>query len=268
MKKHRYVHGYSSKESSRLCDQANTLTELLHQGTRYPKGAKLLEAGCGVGAQTVILSRNSPQACIIAIELSPESLDEAETLIKKAKIKNVVFGQADINHLPFEDGSFDHVFVCFVLEHLRDPMRALKSLKRSLKKGGTITVIEGDHGSAYYYPHSAAAQRTIDCLIKIQKKLGGDSLIGRRLYPLLAKAGFKNVRVVPKVVYADSSRPAMVEGFTKKTFIAMVKGARQQAHEFGLINGSDWQKGIKDLSKTFGKSGTFSYTFFKAVASK
>lgn len=266
--KHKYVHGYSSKESSRLCDQANTLTELLHGDTHYTKGAKVLEAGCGVGAQTVILSKNSPQACITAIELSPGSLEEAEALIKKAKIKNVVFGQADINHLPFEDGSFDHVFVCFVLEHLKDPLRALKSLKRVLKKGGTITVIEGDHGSAYYCPRSAAAQKTIDSLIKVQKNLGGDALIGRALYPLLTQARFNDVVVSPKVVYTDSSRPAMVEGFTKKTFIAMVKGARSQAHEFGLINGSDWLKGMKDLAKTAQKQGTFSYTFFKAVAFK
>jgi ubiquinone/menaquinone biosynthesis C-methylase UbiE len=266
--KQRYVHGYSAKESSRLFDQAVTLTELLHDGTYYPKGAKLLEAGCGVGAQTIILSQNSSGAKITSIELSPESLKKAEALAKKSKLKNVVFQQADIYNLPFKKASFDHIFVCFVLEHLKDPVAALSSLKKVLKPTGSITVIEGDHGSAYYHPRSSAAQKTIDCLIKIQSKLGGDALIGRRLYPLLKKAEFKNVRVIPRVVYADSSLPGIVDGFTKKTFIAMVKGAKEQAIKLGLITKSDWQRGLRALSKTAGKNGTFSYTFFKAIACK
>jgi cyclopropane fatty-acyl-phospholipid synthase-like methyltransferase len=48
-----YVHGYSTDEARRLGDQANTLAELLHAGTSYPPGSRVLEVGCGVGAQTV-----------------------------------------------------------------------------------------------------------------------------------------------------------------------------------------------------------------------
>ena len=57
-----YVHGYSDREAARLADQAGSLAELLHAGTRYAPGSAVLEAGCGVGAQTVILARNSPGA--------------------------------------------------------------------------------------------------------------------------------------------------------------------------------------------------------------
>lgn len=56
--------------------------------------------------------------------------------------------QADIFALPFESGSFDHVFVCFVLEHLSHPVEALAILGNVLRPGGSITVVEGDHGSA------------------------------------------------------------------------------------------------------------------------
>ena len=57
---HKYVHGYSARESDRLTDQAQTLTDLLHHDTRYSAGAHVLKAGCGIGAQTVILAKNSP----------------------------------------------------------------------------------------------------------------------------------------------------------------------------------------------------------------
>ena len=61
-----YVHGYSDKETIRLTDQAHTLKEPLHGDTHYPPGSRVLEAGCGTGAQTVILSQGSPKAEITA----------------------------------------------------------------------------------------------------------------------------------------------------------------------------------------------------------
>lgn len=60
MTENNYVHGYSERESERLADQAETLTKLLHHDTHYPAGSRVLEAGCGIGAQTGILARNSP----------------------------------------------------------------------------------------------------------------------------------------------------------------------------------------------------------------
>jgi SAM-dependent methyltransferase len=171
-------------------------------------------------------------------------------------------------NLPFNNELFDYIFICFLLEHLRDPIGALVSLKRVLKKGGTITVIEGDHGSAYYHPRSAAAQATIQCLIDLQASAGGNSLIGRELYPLLVAAGFKNISVSPRVVYADASRPEMVDGFTRKTFIAMVEGVKGQSTNRSLITEAEWSKGIAVLMRSAGSDGTFSYTFFKATGNK
>ena len=69
---------------------------------------------------------------------------------------------------PFHDGSFDHLFVCFVLEHLPEPADALARLAALVRPGGTVTVIEGDHGSAYFHPDSAAARAAIDCQVRLQ----------------------------------------------------------------------------------------------------
>lgn len=261
-----YVHGYSGREHERLLDQANTLAELLHDDTRYPPGASVLEAGCGVGAQTAILARNSPEALFTSIDISVTSIETARAAIAAQGVTNVAFRQADIFHLPFAAQTFDHVFVCFVLEHLQQPLAALQQLQTVLKPGGTLTVIEGDHGSAYFYPPSRYAQRAIDCLVELQARMGGNSLIGRQLYPLLRRAGFQDVHVSPRQVYADGGRPEWVEGFTKNTFTAMIAGAREQALAQGLIAPGAWDQGIADLYATAGAEGTFSYTFFKGVA--
>ena len=263
-----YVHGYTEKESCRLADQAVTLTELLHGDIGYPAGSRVLEAGCGVGAQTITLSRLSPDARFECMDISEVSLYAAQQMAANQQLANVAFRQGDIYQLPYRADSFDHVFVCFVLEHLPDPRKALIELRRVLKPGGTLTAIEGDHGSYYCHPQSRAADLAVQCLVKIQAKAGGDALIGRRLYPLLCEAGYAGVAVFPRMVYVDASRPALVDGFTRKTFTAMVEGVRDQALDIGLIDRKTWNQGITDLYRTTQADGTFCYTFFKGVGIK
>lgn len=263
-----YVHGYDAAEQQRLQDQAATLVNLLHGDTRYPAGTRVLEAGCGVGAQTVTLAANSPEAHITSIDISEVSLAQARDVVAANGYGNVSFRQANIFDLSFAPESFDHVFVCFVLEHLRDPRGALAALRRVLRPGGTITVIEGDHGSTYFHPQNADANRAVDILVELQARGGGDALIGRRLYPLLLESGFSEPRVSPRMVYVDGSRPHLIEGFTKKTFAAMVAGVREPALTSGLATSEQFDRGIAGLLRAAEADGVFCYTFFKGVARK
>jgi SAM-dependent methyltransferase len=260
-----YVHGYGARESQRLADQANTLSELLHHDTLYPPGSLILECGCGTGAQTVFLAGRNPDARIVSIDLSAASLEAARERLASGGLTNVEFRVANMLDLPFAEASFDHLFCCFVLEHLGDPAGALQAAGRVLRPGGTVTVIEGDHGSWYCYPETPESIRTVQCLVDVQTRLGGDALIGRRLYPLLTAVGFRQVRVSPRMVYVDSSRPELVEGFSKNTFIAMVEGVREQALALGMIDERTWEKGIADMYRATESDGTFCYTFFKGV---
>jgi len=261
-----YVHGYKLGELQRLQDQASTLIDLLHADTAYPAGVKVLEAGCGVGAQTVTLAARSPNAQFTSIDRSTTSLAQAQAAVAASGLSNVVFEQADILNLRFARRSFDHVFLCFVLEHVARPRNVLTTLKSILKRGGTITVIEGDHGSAYFHPDSNFARKAIDCQVILQAQTGGDALIGRRLYPLLVEAGFSSPRVSPRMVYVDASKPALVDGFIRKTFTAMIAGVRTSAIEAGLLSPGDFDRGIAHLYRTAEADGIFCYTFFKAVA--
>jgi SAM-dependent methyltransferase len=225
----------------------------------------VLEAGCGVGAQTVTLARRSPGARIVSVDIAAESLAAARVKVEAAGLANVRFQQADIFALPFEPASFDHVFVCFVLEHLSRPREALERLKALVRPGGTVTVIEGDHGSTYFHPESAAAYDAIRCQVELQRAAGGNANIGRSLYPLLAQAGLRNVRVSPRMVYVDSSRPHLVEGFTRKTFTAMIEGVRENAIGAGMISAERFDEGIRALYRTAEADGVFCYTFFKGT---
>jgi SAM-dependent methyltransferase len=263
-----YVHGYDPSENERLQDQAGTLVELLHSDTFYPSGSAVLEAGCGVGAQTVTLAQRSPGAHFTSIDVSAHSVAEARRTTEAAGLTNVQFQQADIFALPFAPESFDHAFVCFVLEHLSRPVEALATLNRLLRPGGTMTVIEGDHGSTYFHPDSSAARMAIQCQIELQRLAGGNALIGRQIYPLMVEAGLEEVRVSPRMVYVDSSRPDLVDGFTRKTFTAMIEGVRESAIQAGLTDPEAFDQGVRDLRRTAEAGGVFCYTFFKGVGEK
>jgi SAM-dependent methyltransferase len=262
-----YVHGYTADETQRLSDQARTLADLLHGDTQYEAGSKVLEIGCGVGAQTVQLVTRSPGIELTAVDISEESLVQAKARVAaEAPTAQVDWRIGDLLDLPFEDGQFDHLFICFVLEHLREPRQALVALRRLVRPGGSITVIEGDHESAFFHPRSADAAAVINCLVDLQAAAGGDGLIGRQLQPLLVSAGYDEVRARPCTVYADETLPHLVDGFTRKTFIAMVESVRVRALAAGLRTPAQWEQGIRELARAAEPGGTFHYTFFKAVA--
>jgi SAM-dependent methyltransferase len=220
------------------------------------------------GAQTLQLALRNPKTSFVAIDRSVQSLDAARERVEAHKLRNVEFRAADVHDLPFEDGEFDAVFVCFVLEHLADRERALSEMRRVLRTGGCLQVFEGDHGSVLAWPDDPAIGRLVDAVSRYQRLQGGEPDIGRGLCPVLIAAGFRNVRVEPCVAYADVTRPAWVEAFTQRTFIDMMLGQRDAVLERGLLSDSAWRAGIDALKRTMSAEGSFSYTFFRAIAER
>ncbi|MHC4773104.1 MAG: class I SAM-dependent methyltransferase, partial [Planctomycetota bacterium] len=208
-----YVHGYSGRETQRLYEQAEILEGILHTGTEYPAGAKVLEAGCGVGAQTRLLVKHSPDARFTCIDISEKSLATAKKLKEQDGFDNVAFQQADIHSLDFAAESFDHVFICFVLEHLDDPVAALTELKRVLKPAGTITCIEGDHGSCFWHPETEVES------------------------------------CQPAWLYADRLTPDLRDGMVNHIIVPMVQSAERQILKDNLVLEDVYRKGIADLER-------------------
>ena len=264
-----YVHGYLERETQRLYEQAEILEEILHTGTRFPAGSRVLEAGCGVGGQTRLLVKHSPDAEFTCIDISEKSLATARHLKEQPGFDKVMFQQENIHRLSFADETIDHVFICFVLEHLDDPVAALVELKRVLKPAGTITVIEGDHGSAFWHPETSESLAAWNGLITAQRNIGHDPNIGRRLTPLLSEAGFGLQSCEPAWLYADKLKPALRDGMVNHIIVPMVQSAEERILQDNLVSKDVYQQGIVDLSRVDEiDEGTFFYTWFKAVAKK
>lgn len=263
----RYIHGYTQKEARRLVDQATSIEEYLHVDSIWEKDARILEVGCGVGAQTQIIAAKNPDAHFTSIDISEASIKLARKKIKALGLTNVTFRVEDIRELSRKKGvRFDHVFLCFILEHLPDPAEVLAALRHIIRPQGTITVIEGDHGSTFFHPDNAYAKKVVSAQVALQEKRGGNANIGRTLYPLLNQAGYQQIQVSPRQIYVDQSKPILVEGFIKNTFTAMMTGMSADLISEGLVAKTEYELGINGLLRTAEADGVFSYTFFKGKA--
>lgn len=263
----KYIHGYSQTEAQRLLDQATSVADFIHYDSIWEEGSRILEIGCGVGAQTEIIAKKNPTSSFLSIDISKQSIQTAKIKIEQLGLTNVEFRVQDVNTFNVKNQEkFDHIFVCFLLEHLINPEAILKQLKSLVKTNGTITVVEGDHGSTFFYPDNFYARKIVKAQVELQKKRGGNANIGRELFPLLTNAGYKVMEVSPRQIYVDHSKPQLVEGFIKNTFTAMIQGMTEDILAEKLLSVQEVEAGIKGLLETATTDGVFSYTFFKARA--
>jgi len=255
-----YVHGRSPREAERLADQARVLRPLIHDGVRFPPGSRLLEPGCGTGMQTAALLENSPGIDILAVDRDPGQIAKARTRLGDRA--GVTFQEADLETASLEPASFDHAFVCFLLEHLSDRRAALETIRRALKPGGTITVIEGDHGCCRFFPETPAARAVWKALSVRQRRLGGEPDIGRRSHAELTGAGFVEARTELRPVWVDGTNPYLRDAFVRLIITPMVAGGVDD----DVIDAETRRRGLAELEATADEGGSFFYGFFRATA--
>ncbi len=153
---------------------------------------RVLDLGCGVGAQTSILLKRWPQIHVTGIDASTEQITAAERLLRTLiRTKRCALIQAEASALPFKDETFDAVFICFVLEHLARPLEVLREARRVLKKSGRLYCTEVFNSGVYLYPHNTEVERYWAAFNEHQRVLGGDPDIGIKLPGLLAEAGYE-----------------------------------------------------------------------------
>ncbi len=106
----------------------------------------ILEIGVGTGKNLKYYNQN---AKVVGIDLSPKMLAKAKDKLKILRNKNIKLEEADAQKLKFKDNSFDYVVCTFVLCSVPDPVKALKEMKRVVKKKGKILMLE--HTKSDYF---------------------------------------------------------------------------------------------------------------------
>jgi ubiquinone/menaquinone biosynthesis C-methylase UbiE len=187
-----YVHGYGSQEQQRLVEQAEHWRHrLIRDGTELAPGTRLLEVGCGAGAVLAVLGQEYPGVRLFGVDIEPKQLEFARGHLERAGVEATLL-EGDALALPFEDESFDHVWMMWFLEHLADPPAALREARRVLVPGGRITAIEVDYSTCRAEPSTPAIEALIRAMVQ-GMAASGWSDAGTRLPGWLAAAGFREI---------------------------------------------------------------------------
>ncbi|KAL4874274.1 S-adenosyl-L-methionine-dependent methyltransferase [Aspergillus karnatakaensis] len=170
----------------------NSAPHLLPYLTTTPKSIsnpKVLDVGCGPGSITIDIARLLPSAHVTGVEYVPDPLPQARDLAAKSGITNIDFQVADIHALPFPDESFDIVHVHQVLQHISDPVNALRELHRVTTRGGIVSLRES--ASMTWYPVNQGISAWLALTTEVAMERGGNPHPGNRIHCWAREAGFE-----------------------------------------------------------------------------
>jgi len=222
-----YTHGHheSVLRSHRWRTAENSAAYLL---PHLAPDAKILDVGCGPGTITVGLADRVPRGHVTGIDAAAEVVEQArETAGKRA---NLDFATADVYALDYPDDTFDVVHAHQVLQHLGDPVGALREMRRVAKPGGLVAARDGDFGGMFWYPELPALAEWRPLYKQVARGNGGEPDGGRHLHVWAREAGLTDItNTSSNWTYATEAERAWWGGLwadrtVKSTFAATATG--------------------------------------------
>jgi len=187
-----YTHGHleSVLRSHRWRTAANSAAYLL---PHLAKGASLLDVGCGPGTITADLAARVRPGRVTAVEISAEALQLARAEAAARGQDNIDFAVTDVHALDFAEDTFDVVHAHQVLQHVTDPVRALRELHRVCRPGGLVAARDSDYAAFTWFPHVPALDEWLTLYQRAARANGGEPDAGRRLLSWAHAAGFDHI---------------------------------------------------------------------------
>ena len=187
-----YTHGHheSVLRSHRWRTAENSAAYLL---PHLKSGLTLLDLGCGPGTITADLATRITPGRVTACEVKDSALDLARQEIARRGLTNVDFAVGDAHALDFPDDTFDVVHAHQVLQHLEDPVVALREMRRVTKPGGLIAVRDSDYAAFTWFPQLPELDEWLDLYQRVARGNGGEPDAGRRLLAWAHAAGLTGV---------------------------------------------------------------------------
>jgi len=190
-----YTHGHheSVLRSHRARNVANSADYLR---TYLTPGTSLLDVGCGPGTLTADLARLVAPGRVVGVDAAEEVLDTARAHSADEGV-TVDYLVANAYELPFEDATFDIVHAHQLLQHLSDPLAAIREMRRVTKPGGLVAARDSDYAAMAWYPEFDGLTEWNLLYHEVTAAHGYEADAGRRLFAWFQEAGFAVADLVP-----------------------------------------------------------------------
>lgn len=153
----------------------------------------ILDIGCGPGTITADLAGLVPDGRVTGVDHAPGILDQARVTAAERGLENVEFAVADVHALDYPDDTFDVVHAHQVLQHVGDPVRALREMYRVTKPGGFVAARDGDYSGMVWHPRTPGMDDWLDLYLRVARANGGEPDAGRRLKSWSLQAGCTDI---------------------------------------------------------------------------
>lgn len=244
----RYIHGTDREEQARLSRLNTRLNDACLLRLELRPGMRVLDVGSGLGQMARAMARRVAPGVVVGVERDAVQLAGARRLAQDAGEERLVeFREGDAYALPLADGeagSFDLVFCRFVLEHLREPQRAVHEMARAAGPGAVVALADDDHGLLHMHPGCPAFDAVWSAYRRTYGAEGMDERIGSKLPEMLERAGVR-ARGCDFVFFGGcSGAPGWDDLVTN--MIEVVRTARGAAVRHGLIDGASFDTGLAE----------------------
>ncbi|HXD73002.1 MAG TPA: methyltransferase domain-containing protein [Vicinamibacterales bacterium] len=259
MSKDIYIHGTEPSEQERLAGLNRLTNATFISFLDLRPGSRVLEVGSGLGLLAVDVANAAPDVQVVGVEVSAAQIATAPAH------QRVTYVQGDAHTLECPDGAFDLVYARYLLEHVVDPQRVVREMRRVTKAGGRVGVCENDVSLLRFDPPCPAFDRAWKVFTDFQATLGGDGLIGRRLFRLFRAAGFDEVElsVQPEIHwYGAPGYVAWVHNV-----IGNLESARNGMLAAGVIGEAELNAGVAELERLkTDTTGSATFVWNRAMA--
>ncbi len=264
-----YLHGFDKKEQQRLIHQAKFLESFVYDDVNFKKCRRLLEVGCGVGAQSHLLLKRFPKLKITGVDFSSEQLKSAAHNLKsKIKQGRIELFQQDAQQLNLDFKKYDAAFLCWFLEHVPDPLKVLKQVHKHLKPGAQIVLTEVFNQSLFMEPYSPSYIKYWFEFNDLQWLMKGHPFVGVRLGGLLKEAGFKSINVEFRPLHFDSRKPKQRTEFIDYFFDILLSAEPKMLESKKVTSDLVTKMRAEVESAKKSKDSVFFYSFARATAVK
>ena len=222
-------------------------------------GMKLLDCGCGPGSVTLGFAEIVAPGSAVGTDIEASQMDLATQNAAKRNIRNARFEAASIYELPFEDSSFDAVFMSALIGNLREPMRGIHEAYRVLKPGGVIGVKEFDQGGDITYPVEPAMAKYDELYRRLRAEHGHNGESGRMIGALLLEAGFRELKMT--ATYEILSDTKVLQGAAQVFIGLLAEGWSEAFTSRGWATAAD----IQAMREAWLRFGVFPGALFAAA---